>query len=90
MVIGNYTEVVFARTTPEQKLKIVEETRALVERVLGPSVELSLQVDGELGDTLVEREQLDHVILNLAANYLEGQKAGFVCAILRSCLPRRR
>lgn len=28
MVIGNYTEVVFARTTPEQKLKIVEETKA--------------------------------------------------------------
>lgn len=28
MVIGNYTEVVFARTTPEQKLRIVEETKA--------------------------------------------------------------
>jgi sodium/potassium-transporting ATPase subunit alpha len=28
MVIGNYTEVVFARTTPEQKLKIVEEIKA--------------------------------------------------------------
>lgn len=25
--IGRYTEVVFARTTPEQKLRIVEETR---------------------------------------------------------------
>ncbi|CCL98313.1 uncharacterized protein FIBRA_00307 [Fibroporia radiculosa] len=28
IVIGNYTEIVFARTTPEQKLKIVEETKA--------------------------------------------------------------
>lgn len=28
MVIGNYTEVVFARTTPEQKLRIVEEIKA--------------------------------------------------------------
>jgi len=27
-VIGNYTEVVFARTTPEQKLRIVKETKA--------------------------------------------------------------
>ncbi|TDL21473.1 calcium ATPase transmembrane domain M-containing protein [Rickenella mellea] len=28
MVVGNYTEIVFARTTPEQKLKIVEEVKA--------------------------------------------------------------
>jgi sodium/potassium-transporting ATPase subunit alpha len=28
MVVGNYTEVVFARTTPEQKLRIVEEIKA--------------------------------------------------------------
>ncbi|KAI0746984.1 calcium ATPase transmembrane domain M-containing protein [Daedaleopsis nitida] len=27
-VIGNYTEIVFARTTPEQKLRIVEMTKA--------------------------------------------------------------
>jgi sodium/potassium-transporting ATPase subunit alpha len=27
MVIGNYTEVVFARTTPEQKLRIIEEIK---------------------------------------------------------------
>ena len=27
MVIGNYAEVVFARTTPEQKLRIVEEIK---------------------------------------------------------------
>jgi sodium/potassium-transporting ATPase subunit alpha len=28
MVVGNYTEIVFARTTPEQKLKIVEVVKA--------------------------------------------------------------
>jgi sodium/potassium-transporting ATPase subunit alpha len=28
MLVGNYTEIVFARTTPEQKLKIVEEIKA--------------------------------------------------------------
>ncbi|KDQ61520.1 hypothetical protein JAAARDRAFT_30968 [Jaapia argillacea MUCL 33604] len=28
MVVGNYTEIVFARTTPEQKLRIVEEVKA--------------------------------------------------------------
>ncbi|KAF7797702.1 hypothetical protein EIP86_008902 [Pleurotus ostreatoroseus] len=27
-IIGSYTEIVFARTTPEQKLRIVEETKA--------------------------------------------------------------
>lgn len=27
-VVGHYTEIVFARTTPEQKLRIVEETKA--------------------------------------------------------------
>ena len=28
MALGNYTEIVFARTTPEQKLRIVEQTKA--------------------------------------------------------------
>ena len=28
MVVGRYTEIVFARTTPEQKLRIVEEVKA--------------------------------------------------------------
>lgn len=27
VVIGNYTEIVFARTTPDQKMKIVEEIK---------------------------------------------------------------
>jgi len=27
-LLGNYTEIVFARTTPEQKLTIVEEIKA--------------------------------------------------------------
>ena len=27
MIIGNYAEVVFARTSPEQKLRIVEEIK---------------------------------------------------------------
>lgn len=28
MLVGNYTEIVFARTTPEQKLRIVREVKA--------------------------------------------------------------
>jgi sodium/potassium-transporting ATPase subunit alpha len=28
MLVGNYTEIVFARTTPEQKLRIVEEVKS--------------------------------------------------------------
>ena len=27
MILGDYMEIVFARTTPEQKLRIVEETK---------------------------------------------------------------
>jgi signal transduction histidine kinase len=54
----------------------VEEARALVERILGPAVELSVRLDADLGDTLVEREQLDHVILNLAANARDAMPDG--------------
>ena len=28
MIVGNYTEIVFSSTTPEQKLRIVEEIKA--------------------------------------------------------------
>ena len=28
VIVGSYTEIVFARTTPEQKLRIVEQTKA--------------------------------------------------------------
>lgn len=34
MVVGNYTEIVFARTTPEQKLQIVEEIKARGDNVV--------------------------------------------------------
>jgi two-component system, cell cycle sensor histidine kinase and response regulator CckA len=54
----------------------VEETRPLMELVLGPGIELSLLLDPKLGDTLVEREQLDHVLLNLAANARDAMPRG--------------
>jgi PAS domain S-box-containing protein len=55
---------------------VVEETRPLMELVLGAGVELTVQLDPRLGDTLVEREQLDHVLLNLAANARDAMPHG--------------
>jgi CheY-like chemotaxis protein len=58
-----------------------------MELVLGPGVELSLQLDPELGDTLVEREQLDHVLLNLAANARDAMPQGGKVTISTANVP---
>jgi sodium/potassium-transporting ATPase subunit alpha len=34
MIVGNYTEIVFARTTPEQKLTIVEQIKARGDKIV--------------------------------------------------------
>ncbi|MGH7293396.1 MAG: hybrid sensor histidine kinase/response regulator [Polyangiaceae bacterium] len=62
----------------------VEEARALLELVVGPRVELSVEVDPELADTVLERDQLDHVLLNLAANARDAMPRGGKLTIVAS------
>jgi hypothetical protein len=65
----------------------VEETRALLELVVGPRVQLTVEIDPQLADTLVERDQLDHVLLNLAANARDAMPKGGKLAIVASNVP---
>jgi PAS domain S-box-containing protein len=66
---------------------VVEETRSLMELVLGPGVDLSLELDPALGDALVEREQLDHVLLNLAANARDAMPRGGKVTVATANVP---
>ena len=54
----------------------VEDTRSLLELVLGPRVQLVVEVEHDLADALVERDHFDHVLLNLAANARDAMPAG--------------
>jgi hypothetical protein len=54
----------------------VSELRSLVQLVVGDGVELITDLDAELADATVEREQLDQVILNLAANARDAMPRG--------------
>jgi signal transduction histidine kinase len=63
----------FARRTPGPPERVnlgdlVIEMWALVANVLGEEIELSVSIDPALGDTIVDREGLEHVLLNLVAN----------------------
>lgn len=63
----------FARREPARVARVdvsavVSEARALLERVVGPDVQVELVMDPAAGDAQLDRERLDHVLLNLAAN----------------------
>jgi PAS domain S-box-containing protein len=66
---------------------VVEETRPLMDLVLGPGIELSVELDPELGDAMVERDQLDHVLLNLAANARDAMPRGGKVVIRTANVP---
>jgi nitrogen-specific signal transduction histidine kinase/ActR/RegA family two-component response regulator len=71
----------FVRRAPEAPRRlalgaVVTELRRLLERVVGEDVELVLAVDEDAGDVLVNREQLEQVLLNLAVNARDAMPRG--------------
>src|SRR5207247_1533858 len=44
--------------------KIVGEMRGLLARVAGESIDVAIESESELGDVVVDRGQLEHVLLN--------------------------
>ncbi len=71
----------FARRAPAPPQRVdlgevISEMRGLIEHVLGERVQLSLSLAPDLGDVIVDREQLEHVLLNLAANARDAMPRG--------------
>lgn len=71
----------FARrqSLPPQRVNlglVLDELRGLVDRVVGEGIAVAVEVDAELGDAILDREQLEHVILNLAANARDAMPRG--------------
>jgi signal transduction histidine kinase/CheY-like chemotaxis protein len=59
-----------------QLSEVLAEMRPLLELVAGESVELAFDLGPELPDTLVEREQLEQVVINLVANARDAMPHG--------------
>jgi nitrogen-specific signal transduction histidine kinase len=71
----------FVRRAPELPRRVavgavVSELRSLLGRVAGDRVEVVLAVDEDAGDVMTSREQLEQVLLNLAANARDAMPAG--------------
>jgi signal transduction histidine kinase/CheY-like chemotaxis protein len=71
----------FARQAPAPPRRVdvgevVAELSELIEHVLGERIELSLSLAPGLGDVIVDREQLEQVLLNLAANARDAMPRG--------------
>jgi signal transduction histidine kinase/CheY-like chemotaxis protein len=70
-----------ARRTPTSKGRVnlgsaITELRALLERVAGPGVEVDLVMEDDSADVVLDREQLEHVVLNLTANARDAMPRG--------------
>jgi signal transduction histidine kinase len=64
------------RREPVNLVTAIGETRTLIERVAGEAVSLRLVLDDDAGAVVVDRQALDHVLLNLAANARDAMPRG--------------
>jgi signal transduction histidine kinase len=55
---------------------LVADMRGLLERVVGENVDVALSLDSALGETRIDREQFEHVLLNIAANARDAMPRG--------------
>jgi PAS domain S-box-containing protein len=71
---------------PTNLARLLEETRALIERSVGPLVTLQMQLDSELPPARVDPNQLELAILNLAVNSRDAMPDGGILRIeLSAC-----
>jgi PAS domain S-box-containing protein len=54
----------------------IADIRPLLERLVGSTVELSLALGADVGETLIDRDALEHALLNLAANARDAMPRG--------------
>jgi nitrogen-specific signal transduction histidine kinase/ActR/RegA family two-component response regulator len=71
----------FVRRAPEPPRRVnvgavVSELRSLLGRVAGDRVEIALAIDEDASDVMTSREQLEQVLLNLAANARDAMPSG--------------
>jgi len=64
--------------------EVLLDMRPLLERLVGSDVAVALAL-GDVGDTTVDRRQLEHVILNLAANARDAMAGGGKLTIRTAC-----
>jgi two-component system cell cycle sensor histidine kinase/response regulator CckA len=55
---------------------VVREARGLLALLVGPTIEVRLEIDPATADVVVDREQLEQVLLNLAANARDAMPRG--------------
>jgi signal transduction histidine kinase/CheY-like chemotaxis protein len=65
-----------SRTRRTNVANVVTEMGELLGRVMGSDVALSLALDESAGETIIDREQLEQVLLNLAANARDAMPSG--------------
>jgi CheY-like chemotaxis protein len=82
----------FLRKEPARPARLdlsasVADLRSLLEMILGRRLRLVLDLDRTLGEVFVDREQLDHVLINLVANARDAMTGGGEVTISTRSVP---